>query len=104
MSGVNAHGLFTTPPELTLPEAPPVPWRATRHWMAPMQHHLLPVVAPDRRDGSCRCVHPPNSAQRSCNWFFHDNEKGLEVVEQGSVEQLSHASAKCFQLCNALHS
>ena len=42
MSGVNAHGLFTAPAQAP---APPgdlrLPWRATRHWMAPQNVVML---------------------------------------------------------------
>ena len=55
MSGVNAHGLFTAPPELRH-EAISAPWQPARHWMLPRPHRLLAAALRSRADGLCRSV------------------------------------------------
>lgn len=56
MSGVNAHGLFTAPPELRHEEHLGVPWQPARHWMLPRPHRLLAAALHSRADGTCRFV------------------------------------------------
>ena len=53
MSGVNAHGLFTSPKALkhTVYE---VDWQRERHYMAPSSHHMLASAQYSRQAGQCR--------------------------------------------------
>ena len=53
MSGVNAHGLFTSPRALTHVAAE-VDWEQDRHWMAPTPHHMLTQAQYSRQAGQCR--------------------------------------------------
>lgn len=41
MSGVNAHGLFTSPPELRAAPGAPLQWQGSRHWPLAIRHNLL---------------------------------------------------------------
>ncbi|KAK9803996.1 hypothetical protein WJX72_011444 [[Myrmecia] bisecta] len=54
MSGVNAHGIFSTPPTPLKCIGKELLWQRQRHWMAPAPHYLLAANAFNRQDGSCR--------------------------------------------------
>ena len=58
MSGVNAHGLFTAPPEHWQEPCSVPSWQPMRHWMLPRPHRLLAAALYSRADGLCRCVSP----------------------------------------------
>ncbi len=49
MSGVNAHGLFTAPPELRVAQGdkagPSLQWLNARHWPLALRHNLLLSVS-----------------------------------------------------------
>ena len=54
MSGVNAHAVLRAPPALSVQQAPELPWRRARHWMAPQAHALLLAATWERHARVCR--------------------------------------------------
>ena len=53
MSGVNAHGLFTSLKVLTH-KSPEVDWQRERHWMAPKPHQMHSNFQYSGQAGKCR--------------------------------------------------